>query len=95
MTQRCSGFLILMIMLSPLLNLTQAQHVSIPDLFENIDSQPEIITIPNELDVNNRGGHLQGIQLFFYKGVEYIVLTGSSGILRGTTPATARAIARI
>jgi hypothetical protein len=30
--------------------------------FENLDSKPEIISFSNTLEINNSGGHLQGIQ---------------------------------
>jgi hypothetical protein len=55
-----------------------AQGQSIPESFKKIAVQPRIIRCRNELDVNNQGGHLQGVQLLEDGGVEYAVLTGSS-----------------
>ncbi len=39
---------------------------------------PKIIRCKNELEVNNHGGHLQGVQLLENAEVEYAVVTGSS-----------------
>ena len=56
-----------------------AQHGSIPELFIEIDTEPQIIRCINELEVNNKGGHLQGVQLLVKNEVEYAILSGSSG----------------
>jgi hypothetical protein len=56
-----------------------AQSGSIPELFTRIDAQPKILTCRNELEVNNQGGHLQGVQLLVKDGTEYAILSGSSG----------------
>ena len=47
-------------------------------MFEKIDTLPAIITCRNDLEVNNRGGHLQGVQLLLKDGQEYAILSGSS-----------------
>lgn len=46
--------------------------------FNKISISPKIIEFTNYLEVNNRGGHLQGIQLFEKNRARYAVLTGSS-----------------
>ncbi len=56
-----------------------AQHPCIPELFTEISTEPQIIFCMNELEVNNRGGHLQGVQLLVKDQVEYAILSGSSG----------------
>jgi len=56
-----------------------AQHACIPDLFTEISTEPQIIFCKNELEVNNRGGHLQGVQLLVKDQVEYAIFSGSSG----------------
>ena len=47
-------------------------------IFNEIGSYPEIITYSNNLKINNRGGHLQGIQRFENQNSEYFFLSGSS-----------------
>ena len=58
--------------------LACAQKGGIPELFEKIDTLPEILTCQNAFEVNNRGGHLQGVQLLLKNGKEYALLSGSS-----------------
>ena len=58
--------------------LAIAQKGGIPDLFDRIDTLPEILICRNDLEVNNRGGHLQGVQLMVKDGQEYAILSGSS-----------------
>jgi len=48
------------------------------DMAERIDSIPSSISFQNILDVNNNGGHLQGIQYYKYNQKEYLFLSGSS-----------------
>jgi hypothetical protein len=55
-----------------------AQPGSIPEFFGRIGTEPQIIHCKNELEVNNRGGHLQGVQLLVKNDVEYAILSGSS-----------------
>ena len=43
-----------------------------------MDTQPRIISCRNDLEVNNRGGHLQGVQVLERDEGEYAILTGSS-----------------
>jgi hypothetical protein len=46
--------------------------------FKNLDSKPEIISFSNTLEINNSGGHLQGIQSIQNNDGKYYVLSGSS-----------------
>ena len=46
--------------------------------FEKVTPIPKRITFQNTLEINNKGGHLQGIQLLNYKQKEYYVVSGSS-----------------
>jgi hypothetical protein len=46
--------------------------------FKNLDSKPEIISYSNTLEINNSGGHLQGIQSIQNNDGKYFVLSGSS-----------------
>lgn len=46
--------------------------------FENINKIPTIIRFTNTLEINNNGGHLQGVQITQVEGIEYAVLSGSS-----------------
>lgn len=55
-----------------------AQHGSIPELFRKIGTEPHIIYCRNGWEVNNQGGHLQGVQLLIKDDVEYAFLSGSS-----------------
>ncbi len=47
--------------------------------FEDLSSIPEIISFSNSLDINNKGGHLQGIQVIEKNTGKYFILSGSSG----------------
>jgi len=46
--------------------------------FKNLDSKPEIISFSNTLEINNSGGHLQGIQAIENSSGNYFLLSGSS-----------------
>lgn len=46
--------------------------------FNNIDKNPTVISFSNSQKINNRGGHLQGIQRMQVDGNEYVFLSGSS-----------------
>lgn len=64
-------------------SLTFAQtkdHVEIQIIssLEKINSTPISITFQNSLEINNNGGHLQGIQYLQFKQKDYYVLSGSS-----------------
>ncbi len=51
---------------------------SLVTYFRNLDSNPEIIRFSNTIEINNSGGHLQGIQSIKTNTGDYFVLTGSS-----------------
>ena len=46
--------------------------------FNAVDSKPVEISFSNQLQVNNKGGHLQGIQRYENNNGEYFFLSGSS-----------------
>ncbi len=46
--------------------------------FKILDSKPEIISFSNTLNINNSGGHLQGIQTIETNEGKYFILSGSS-----------------
>ena len=46
--------------------------------FNNININPEIVSFTNDLEINNNGGHIQGIQPFENKQGKYIFMSGSS-----------------
>jgi len=70
-------FILLISSFSPL--LAYSQNGSLPEIFMEIDGDPQIIRCQNKLEVNNQGGHLQGVQLLIKDQVEYAILSGSSG----------------
>ncbi len=80
MSQRnfCIGyFLIAILGLHPLLGF--GQHVkNVPEAFEALSSEPEIIFISNAIKVPNGEGHLQGVQVIEKNGTEKLLLSGSS-----------------
>ena len=45
---------------------------------ENIKSEPISVNFTNTLELNNTGGHIQGIQHVAYRNKDYYVLSGSS-----------------
>ncbi len=56
----------------------EAQHSKVVSAFESIESSPQIIRFTNTFEVNNNGGHLQGIQLLNNNPENYILMSGSS-----------------
>lgn len=46
--------------------------------FLNIDSSPSVFSFSNDIEINNSGGHLQGIQLMDRPTGRYVLMTGSS-----------------
>ena len=77
MAPKWNKFIFLIYSLFPFLAFSQ--NGSIPELFMKIDTEPQVILCKNEWEVNNQGGHLQGVQLLAKDGVEYAILSGSSG----------------
>lgn len=47
-------------------------------IFNRLNSYPEIISFSNQLQLNNNGGHLQGIQFYQVNNRNYWILSGSS-----------------
>ena len=74
---KTSSFIFLFLTL--LIFSTKAQNTAdfVAD-FNAIRSKPVEISFSNQLRVNNKGGHLQGIQRFENKNGEYFFLSGSS-----------------
>lgn len=57
---------------------TNSSDSSVKSKFEEICDTPIPIIYKNTLDVNNRGGHLQGVQLLNHNNTTYALLSGSS-----------------
>jgi hypothetical protein len=51
---------------------------SVINNFKNINSEALTIRYTNKIEINNRGGHIQGIQYIELQGEEYVFLSGSS-----------------
>ena len=47
---------------------------------DRLQNAPTVVLFTNSLSVNNKGGHLQGIQRLFYDEKEYLILSGSSDL---------------
>jgi len=47
-------------------------------LFDRLPTNPKPLIFANEIEINNKGGHLQGVQRYFFKAQEYLFLSGSS-----------------
>ena len=54
------------------------QVKNVPEAFEALSSEPEIIFISNEINVPSEGGHLQGVQVIKKNGTEKLLISGSS-----------------
>ena len=78
MTPRCYKFILLISLATFFPHMAFSQNGSIPASFMKIDTEPQIILCQNELEVNNQGGHLQGVQLLVKDDVECAILSGSS-----------------
>lgn len=61
----------------PLVSCGQ-QVKNVPETFEALSSEPEIIFISNEINVPSDGGHLQGVQWIKKNGAEKLLISGSS-----------------
>jgi hypothetical protein len=51
---------------------------TIENIFNGIDKTPSVIKYHNSLEINNKGGHLQGVQIINRNNINYAVLSGSS-----------------
>jgi len=70
-------FLIAILGVSPLLGYGQLVK-NVPEAFEALSSEPEVILISNEIKVPSEGGHLQGVQVIEKNGTEKLLISGSS-----------------
>ncbi|NND31698.1 MAG: hypothetical protein HKN76_03840 [Saprospiraceae bacterium] len=48
------------------------------DALQDLDTLPKVLAVDNDLDINNAGGHLQGIQTIDHATGRYAILSGSS-----------------
>ncbi len=71
------SFLIANLWLYPILGFGQ-QVKNVPEAFEALSSEPEIILVKNNIKVPTDGGHLQGVQVIEKKGTEKLLISGSS-----------------
>lgn len=58
--------------------LLMATTADVAKLFGQLPPDPQTVLFANKISFNNEGGHLQGVQPYYYKGEEYIFLSGSS-----------------
>ena len=71
-----------------------AQGKELIRLIDEVDAKPSILSFENSLQVNNKGGHLQGIQYMKFKRKDYYFVSGSSdsysyfSVLRGNKRGT-------
>ena len=74
----CVGFfLIACLWLFPVLCFSQ--HLkNVPEAFEALSTEAELILISNDIEVPNERGHLQGVQLIEKNGTEKLLISGSS-----------------
>lgn len=70
-------FLIANLGLQPILGFGQ-QVKNVPEAFNALSSEPEIILIKNRIKVPTEGGHLQGVQVIDKNGNENLLISGSS-----------------
>ena len=55
------------------------QHVeNVPQAFEALASEPEVLLINNRMKIPHRNGHFQGVQLIEKNGTEMLLVSGSS-----------------
>ena len=52
--------------------------IDVGKLFSRVSSDPEKLVFANAIPFNNEGGHLQGVQQYFFEGEQYLFLSGSS-----------------
>lgn len=71
-------FLITLFLTSLFSNYGETEESDIISEFNRIETTPEILGFSNEFEINNRDGHLQGIQKFENEKGEYVLMSGSS-----------------
>lgn len=80
MTKRKSNIIFALILL-PQLVIAQNKNTyefEIIGMVDQINSVPVSISFQNNLEINNNGGHLQGVQYYKHKQNDYYFLSGSS-----------------
>lgn len=71
------GFSILVLLFFSLLVHAQNEQAVVSS-FKKMKEEPAVISVLNNLEINNNGGHIQGIQILPFKNEKFAVLTGSS-----------------
>lgn len=72
----CIGFFLIAILgLHPYLGFA-LQVNNVPDAFEALSSEPEVMFISNAIKVPSDGGHLQWVQVFEKNGTEKLLIWG-------------------
>ena len=69
------------LLLTPFVGITQSisnSETMLINAIEKINPKPTSISFHNSLDINNHGGHLQGIQYINHKQNDFYVMSGSS-----------------
>jgi phage/plasmid primase-like uncharacterized protein len=51
---------------------------NVPEAFEALSTEPEIIFLSNQIKVPSNRGHFQGVQLIEKNGTEKLLISGSS-----------------
>jgi len=70
-------FLVWGILLFQLWSFSQ-QVKNVPNAFNSLNQDPELILIDNSLKVPTEGGHLQGVQVVEFNEMEKLLISGSS-----------------
>lgn len=77
--------LLFIILSAAVIDFTNSQSLEVNEVqgiaaLEKISSIPTAIAFTNSLEVNNHGGHIQGIQQLSYNQSNYFILSGSSDL---------------
>ncbi len=72
-----SSFLFAILGLHSLVGFGQ-QVNNVPEAFEALSSEPEVMFMSNYIEVPSEGGHLQGVQVIEKNGTEKLLISGSS-----------------
>jgi hypothetical protein len=65
------------LLLAPVQGFGQ-QVENVPQAFEALGSEPEVLLINNKIKIPHRNGHFQGVQLIEKNGTEILLVSGSS-----------------
>jgi hypothetical protein len=72
-----NAFLFVLLWFYP--NIGFGQYVkNVPEAFDEISSEPEVIILSNEINEPSIGGHFQGVQVLQQNGTQKIFISGSS-----------------